>query len=703
MTRATSAIALLALVACSTNNTDSLNADDPIGRIAGQVKSVDGEALPGVEVQVAGVVAVTDADGFYTLEGVTPGDDLVVSFEEEGFARGYKKARLHSWETVGVDAVLTEIDGYAVFPALDGADIEIGKVKVSFDAGTIVDEFGAAYTGDVRVEVTYLDPSNAEDMKYAPGDLTALAYNRSNVGAKEVNEPAQLVSYGMADITLTNGVGGDLNIAEGSTAGVDFVVQNKDLNGNPMPATYVMAAGDTQQTWSFDTSRGVWVEEGQGAVYNEVEDITEERPVYEDMDIIDEDTESETYGEVIGTETVQVGTETVVIGQRETGNLRFAFEASHFSWWNCDQGFVPSCVTGQVTDILGFPVRSALVNVSGAQSSSAVYTDEDGYYVASAMVGDTVTVSGTTAVGGRNWVATEPSIFLGGYGSSASDCQPIDLEIEVCRESGIVMADNLSVQASTLDGADADQLRAWFWEPTGQPENCEDPWEDLAEDTCYTGTPDTYGARFSNNLVVGIHNQSTGTRTVGDYLEMRTSRDVYRINESDIETGNGGSIPGYIYETVTVTEGSMDLTENSIDLRAGDVIRAQSPGSASDYFGPIVNEEWMTVPEQVEINNVSGTLGSVNRTGGLDLRFEGKNSPDAVVVLVTQAGDEEGLLCKYADDGSVNLSGSDLGAMQPGWTSVSVYRPEFKWTEGPDGMPIRLQSMSGAILEADLQ
>ena len=71
MTRATSAIALLALVACSTNNTDSLNADDPIGRIAGQVKSVDGEALPGVEVQVAGVVAVTDADGFYTLEGVT--------------------------------------------------------------------------------------------------------------------------------------------------------------------------------------------------------------------------------------------------------------------------------------------------------------------------------------------------------------------------------------------------------------------------------------------------------------------------------------------------------------------------------------------------------------------------------------------------------------------------------------------------------
>lgn len=703
MTRATSVIALLALVACKTNTSDPLNAEDPIGRITGQVTNVDGEALPGVQVEVAGMSALTDASGFYTVDGVTPAEELVVSFEEEGFARGYKKARLHSWETVGVDAVLTEIDGFAVFPALDGADIEIGKVMVSFDAGTIVDEFGAAYTGDVRVEVTYLDPSSAEDMKYAPGDLTALAYNRSNPGAKDVSEPAQLVSYGMADITLTDGEGGDLNIAEGSTAAVDFEVQNNDLDGNPMPDTYRMGAGDVQQTWSFDTSRGIWVEEGQGSVYNEVEDITEERPVYEEVDLIDEDPESATYGEVIGTETVETGTETVVVGERETGNLRFAFEASHFSWWNCDQGFVPSCVTGQVTDILGFPVRSALVNVSGAQSSSSVYTDEDGYYVASAMVGDTVTVSGTTVVGGTNWVGEQPSVFLNGYGNSSADCQPIDIDIEVCRESGIVMADNLSVQASTLEGVEADQLRAWFWEPTGEPSNCDDPWEDLAEDTCYAGTPDTYGDRFSNNLVVGIHSASTGTKTVGDYLEMRTSRDVYRIDQSDIETGTGDTIPGYVFETVTVTEGSMDLTENSIELRAGDVIRAQAPGSVNDYFGPIVNEEWMTIPEQVEISNVTGTLGSVNRTGGLDLRFEGKNNPDAVVVLVTQAGDENGLLCKYADDGTVNLSGADLGALQPGWTSVSVYRPEFQWTEGPDGMPIRLQSMSGTILEADLQ
>lgn len=703
MTRATPVIALLALVACKTNTSDPLNAEDPIGRITGQVTDVDGTPLDGVEVEVAGMVGITDANGFYVVDGVTPAEELVISFQEEGFARGYKKARLHSWETVGVDAVLTEIDGYAVFPALDGADIEIGKVKVSFDPGTIVDEFGQAYTGDVRVEVTYLDPSNADDMKYAPGDLTALAYNRSNPGAKDVSEPAQLVSYGMADITLTDGEGGDLNISEGSTAAVDFEVQNNDLDGNPMPDTYRMGAGDVQQTWSFDTSRGVWVEEGQGTVYNEVEDITEERPIYEEVDLIDEDTESETYGEVIGTETVEVGTETVVVGQRQTGNLRFAFEASHFSWWNCDQGFVPSCVTGQVTDILGFPVRSALVQVSGAQSNSSVYTDEEGYYVASAMVGDTVTVTGTTVVGGRNWVGEKPSVFLSGYGSSASDCQPIDVPIEVCRESGIVMADNLSVQASTLEDVQADQLRAWFWEPTGEPENCEDPWEDLAEDTCYAGTPDTYGDRFSNNLVVGIHSASTGTKTVGSYLEMRTSRDVYRIDQGDIETGNGETIPGYIYETVTVNEGSMDLTENSIDLRPGDVIRAQAPGSVNDYFGPIVNEEWMTIPEPVAINNVSGTLGTVNRTGGLDLTFTGKNNPEAVVVMVTQAGDEDGLLCKYADDGTVNLSGSDLGNLEPGWTSVSVYRPDFLWTEGPDGMPIRLQSMSGTILEADLQ
>ncbi|MED5370022.1 MAG: carboxypeptidase-like regulatory domain-containing protein [Myxococcota bacterium] len=702
MTRATPVIALLALAACQTNTNGPANAEDPIGRISGHVVDVDGTALEGVTVTVGDLSVDTDANGFYMLEGVSPAAEMVVAFSEQGFARNYKKASLYSWETVGVDATLTPVDGVGFFNALEGGVVSTDAIRVEFDPGTIVDEFGQAYTGQVMVEMTYLDPST-DDMKYAPGDLTALAFNRSNPGAKDVSEPAQLISYGMADITLTDGEGGDLNIAEGSTAGVDFVIQNKDLDGNPMPDVYRMGAGDTQQTWSFDTARGIWVEEGEGTVYNEVEDITEEQPVFEEVDLIDEDPESETYGEVIGTETVQTGTETVVVGQRETGRMRFEFEASHFSWWNCDDGFVPSCVTGQITDMLGFPVRSAFVEVRGAQSSSSVYTDEEGYYVASAMVGDTVTVTATTTVGGRNWSSSAGSVFLYGYGSSAADCQPIETpEIEVCRESGIVMADNLTVEGSTLDGVDADNLRAWFWEPTGEPENCIDPWETLDEDSCYVGTPDSYGDRFAKNLEVGIHGNSNGTKTVGNYLELRTARDVYRIDQGDLVTTDGDTVPGYVYDTVSVTEGSMEITENSVDLREGDVIRAQAPGSTNDYFGPIVNEEWMTIPSPVAVNNVSGALGTVNRTGGLDIEFTGKNNPDAVVVLVTQGGEDNGLLCKYADDGSLEVSPTDLGQLTPGWTSVSVYRPDFAWTAGPDGMPIRLQSMSGVILEADL-
>jgi hypothetical protein len=687
--------AVLAFAACNTTTTDGIYDDDPIGRLAGQVTDMNGQPLEGVGVNAGDLSAVTGADGTYLIDGVLPGDNLVVEFVLPGFAKNYQRAQLHSWETVGVDATLTEIDGFGFFDASAGGLIEVGDVAVDFDAGSIVDAAGNAFNGEVRVEITYLDPST-DDMKFAPGDLTALAFNRSNPDAKEAEEPAQLVSYGMADVSLYDENGDPLNVAEGSTAGVDFVVQNKDLDGNPLPDVYAIGAGDEQQTWSFDPTRGSWVEEGVGTVYNEMETIYEERDVTEEQDIIDDDPESATYGDVIGTETVVVGTEMVAVGEQETGRIRFSFEAEHFSWWNCDQGFVPSCATGRVVDMLGFPVRSAKLTAAGGQSTSTVYTDEDGYYVVSVMVGDTVNFTGSTQVGGRSWSDSSGGVFLYGYGSSSADCQPIEeIEIEVCRESGIVMTDNLEMHISGMEsGQNGDQLRAWFWEPDGDPANCTNPWEELAEDECYVSNPKDYPEQFAPREV-GL---ASNTRSVGDWLEMRTTRDTYHMNQDDID-GN----PVYMFETIEVQPGDTDLITNDVDLRAGDVIRGQAPGSSNDYFGPIVNEEWMVIPEDVVLTNIAGPQGAISRSGGMDVRFEGQNNPDSMVVLVTSDPDEDGLLCKYADDGSIDLTAGDLGNLSPGWTSVSVYRPDFEWTTGPDGLPIRLQAFSGAVIEAELR
>lgn len=636
---------LFALVACNTTTNDSIYADDPIGRVTGQVLDMDGDGLEGVEVSTSGLVALTGPDGWYTIDGIEPGTN-VVSFVMPGFAKNYKRIQLQSWETVSADATLQEIDGFDFFPSDVGGEIVIGDVAVDFGAASIIDENGQPFDGEVRVEVTYLDPYT-DDMDFAPGDLTALALSQDGL-TKDATEPAQLVSYGMVDVSLYDDEGNPLNVSEDEPAVVEMPINNGDL-----PDAYRLGEGDPQATWSFNTSKGIWVEEAAG-----------------------------------------------VVSSNDEGELVFTFEATHFSWWNCDQGFVPTCAYGKVTDMLGFPVRGARLDAKGGQSSSTVYTDDDGNYVVTVMVGDTVNFAGTTAVGGANWSA-DHTVYLYGYGSSSADCQPIpEIQIDVCREAGIVMTDNLDLHISGADvGQNGDQLRAWFWEPPGDTWRCQDLWDQVEEGECVSSNPADYPQIWGYDS-----NLDESTRSAGEWLEFRTPRDTYHIEEDDLD-GN----PVYMYQTLEVinTKG-VEIQENEIDLRGGDAIRGNAPGSSDSYFGEIDNEEWVTIPEEVTLTNMNGPQGNVARSGGLSIRFDGLNNEDDMMVFVTPAQPEgeameQGLLCREADDGNIDISGGDLGQVTPGWASVSIYRPEFTWTVGPDGLPIRVQAVSGAVVEANLR
>ena len=141
---------------------------------------------------------------------------------------------------------------------------------------------------------------------------------------------------------------------------------------------------------------------------------------------------------------------------------------------------------------------------------------------------------------------------------------------------------------------------------------------------------------------------------------------------------------------------------HDVDIRAGDAIRGTAPGAADNYFGPISNEHWLNMPQDVDLDQ-SGPQGAVARSGGWHVGFTGLGNQDDMLVMVTGDPDKDGLLCKYADDGSIDLSPGDLGTLEPGWTSISIYRPAIGWTTGPDGLPIRLQGLSGAIYEAELK
>lgn len=639
---------VLLLAGCDTTQTEPELYDGPaFGQIGGQVLDLGGAAVADVTVEVQGISALTDGDGIYVVDGVAPADGIAVTFKKAGYAKSYERADLDSWETVNANATLMQIDGTDTFNAIEGGVVQVDKVTVDFPPNAIAYEDGTIYEGTVTVEITHVNP-RTDELAAAPGDLRAFARAEDTAG-KDVFDNEQLVSYGMVDVTLTDDEGDLLNLKLGQEADIDIPIDQTGLAD-----IYTLSAGDEQDTWSYDPSRLGWIEEGVGTVYEDDE-----------------------------------------------GELMFGFSASHFSWWNCDQGMVPSCAAGKVIDTLDFPVRGAEVACTGGASSSTATTDADGNYVCNVLVGDTVKFEGATFVANRVWDATQGAFFMDGEGSSAADCEPIpDIKIEVCREAGIVMADNLTAHYSETESADIDQLRAWFWDPPGTVSECADPWSDVAMDTCITLVPADNHDRYPDMAADGM---PSDTKSVGAWLEIGTGSDAFILEREFIDNR-----PVYVWDTQQFSDsdgviGEDDITSEYVEFQGGDNLTASAPGDVSDGMGPISQDDLLTIPADVELNSNAGPL-SVRSGETVSFSMRSGSHPDGVMVFGIASRDSDALLCRFTDDGSITVPGAEMSVMGASDNAgLGIYRTEVGWVAGPDGLPIRIQSFSGAVLPVEIQ
>ena len=624
---------LLLVTACNKGSEPQDTDDNPVeevahGRIGGIVTDTDGTPVEGAMVATQDVTATTDAEGIYTLLDVEPSDLIVVEFSKQGYATNYEVTKLISWETVASNTSLLQIDGSSTFSSLDDASVIINNTTIDFQANSYIDlSTGEPYDGEVTVEITHVDPSTAE-LEGAPADLSALSF--ANGVAKDVYSASQLVSYGMVDVSLFGENNEDLSIDNDRPATVKIPITNGNL-----PGVYQMSDGDSQTTWSFDIEKGKWVEEGSGTVEN-----------------ID-------------------------------GVLYFTFEAEHFSWWNCDQGFVPSCATGRVIDYLGFPVRGAEVICDGDQTTSTVTTDEDGDYVCSVMVGDYVSFTGTTFVGGRTWHKTKGSIFMDSEGSSSADCEPIpDIQIDVCRIAGAVNVENLdAVIDANVDGSNtvgADHLSAVFWTPPGDPLYCSNPWNSLEAGTCWHGTNEELVSNFPESAFPGI---PSSARSAGNWVMISNDYHSYKMEKSEVE-----NLPYYTWEAHAYDDG--EVTTNRPDFKQHDVIDIEADGDFNTYFGPWNIDNAATIPDQVYFSADALTVD------GSALSVDYENTTDGDIFFMTMVSEQQ-VLCKFENNGGFVVPSSALSQLGSGWGGASVFTLSVSLEAGPDGLPVYLQVFSG--------
>ena len=625
-------LGLLALGCRAGQNYDDVYEGPVHGKVSGLVTSIDGSPLSGVNVSAQDVSAVTSEDGTYTLLDMDPGENIVVQFSKEGYARNYTTATLHSWETAASNASLIEADGFVAIDSTTPSNVEVFGTKIRFLENSFFNSDGSQYTGEVTVQVTHVDPSTQE-VWGAPTDLTAIGHSTPSDGrAKDVSNVSQLVSYGMVDVALFGSDGQELNISSDTPAFLEIPITNGDL-----PEVYQLTPGDTQASWSFDPQVGRWTEEGVGT-------------------IVEED-----------------------------GVISFQFEASHFSWWNCDQGFVPSCASGRILDITGFPVRGAEVTCDGAQSFSTATTDDDGYFVCSVLVGDEVTFTATTVVDSRLW-SQETIQFMDGEGSSAADCEPVkNLDIDVCRIAGTINVQNVVGTTEVEAELHSDNVGGFFWEPPGDLKYCNDPLESLSVGECWSGTHEEVQRAFPEGTIPGI---PVDSRSVGNWLEIRTEKERYRIDQESVD-----SQPNYTWDNFSFD--GVEVVDQRPEFNAGDILDVQAPGDYSSYFGAWEAPGFAIIPTATNID--SNGDASLSLGASLSVSYDGYDQDE--VFVSAYSGDTQ-MFCKFEDDGNFTIQSTGLSS---GWGGLSVFHLETDLLAGPDGLPIRTQVFSGGTIPLDIK
>lgn len=235
----------------------------------GRVTDESGQAVADATVILDGISVQTDQYGFYKASKVlVPETGLYIKALKEGYFVGGTQYNPAIGGTAGAAAAFITLAKYeqtSTFLSSEGVLMDLPDGSSLEIPGNGFARNGLAYDGMVEVNMKWLDPTASETSFLMPGAL---------IGRTVEDDIQLLQTFGMIGVEMTDGSGTEVEIAEGSTAILNF----------PIPDELAADAPDEIPLWYFDETEGVWVEEGSA---------------------------------------------------EKRGNEYFG-TVSHFTWWNCD-------------------------------------------------------------------------------------------------------------------------------------------------------------------------------------------------------------------------------------------------------------------------------------------------------------------------------------------------------------------------------
>jgi len=244
-------------------NNNNNNGDDPkivmtAMNLSGVALDVNGNPIEGVTITSGTQSELTGESGaFHFSQAAVVDGRVVVDFAKDGYfalTRSYKKtAEMRIVATLrqkGNDSKTVSTS----FAANTAKNLTVSAgMQAKIPASALKKADGTNFSGNVKADMFYLSPDDENLAQLMPGgDLAALRSDDSE---------AQLISYGMTEISLTDEAGNPLQLKDGATSELSF----------PIPEQYAANPPATIPLWSFNEKTGLWEEEGvatlQGNAY----------------------------------------------------------------------------------------------------------------------------------------------------------------------------------------------------------------------------------------------------------------------------------------------------------------------------------------------------------------------------------------------------------------------------------------------------
>jgi len=219
---------------------------DPI-KTTLQGNILDENNLPagGVTITAGNQTSITDATGYFRInEASLDKNTSLVTAEKARYFKGYRVFGATSGTNQVVIKLIKKNLAGTITASSGGSATLSNGTNISLPAnGVVVASSGNAYSGDIKVYASYIDPGANDIAETVPGSFMATDKNGKLV---------TLASFGMLVVELESAGGEKLQIKPGTVATLT----------SPIPSAALSSAPATIALWYVDEQTGLWKEKG---------------------------------------------------------------------------------------------------------------------------------------------------------------------------------------------------------------------------------------------------------------------------------------------------------------------------------------------------------------------------------------------------------------------------------------------------------